>query len=569
MSFQYPPIIILFAIGMVISWFIGWKAWQMRPARGAEHLAYTMIFASLWALGPALQAMATTVEFAYWAINIQYLGVMAVVYFWGTYTIGYSTYDRWLTRRTYIAMAIGPILFYVIMFTSRWHGGFHSPTGIIEYGRYEHINFEVHGLFWLWVVYGYAVVIGGSALLAASVLRHPNLYRGQITMLLLGVATPTLMNILFVIIDLEIIGPHDPTSIGYIMTGILFLLAMTRYRIFDVQPVAHDLVFRGVQSGVILIDMENHVMDMNPAAEEILNKKNNDAVGKTMLDAFPEQQDLILRFRDVQNTRTEITSQGQHYELQLMPLTNRRGKLAGRIIMLYDITERKQALIELDAYAHTVAHDLKNPIGIIKGYARQLEMAHQQMDDAKIERYLATINRNAEKTVSIIDNLLLLSSVRDQDMVEMKVIDMGQVFMDAIARLDPHIEATQATVIPPSNWIHGKGYAPWVEEIWVNYLSNALKYGGSPPVVEVGSTALTNGNIRYWVKDNGQPLQEADRNRLFTEFTRLEQHASIDGHGLGLSIVQRIVSKLGGEVGVEKNTDSDGNLFYFTLPTLD
>ena len=108
------------------------------------------------------------------------------------------------------------------------------------------------------------------------------------------------------------------------------------------------------------------------------------------------------------------------------------------------------------------------------------------------------------------------------------------------------------------------GHQPWVEEIWVNYLSNAIKYGGRPPKVELGAMVLSNGMVRYWVRDNGPGISPEDQKRLFVPFTKLKQ-VNTKGHGLGLSIVQRIAAKLGGQVGVESKVGA-GSLFWFTLP---
>lgn len=111
------------------------------------------------------------------------------------------------------------------------------------------------------------------------------------------------------------------------------------------------------------------------------------------------------------------------------------------------------------------------------------------------------------------------------------------------------------------------GYTHWVEAVWVNYISNALKYGGSTPIIELGANEQ-NGMVRFWVRDQGPGIAPAEQRRLFVPFTRLRQVKHVEGHGLGLSIVQRIVTKLGGTVGVE-SAPGKGSLFYFTLPKLD
>jgi signal transduction histidine kinase len=99
--------------------------------------------------------------------------------------------------------------------------------------------------------------------------------------------------------------------------------------------------------------------------------------------------------------------------------------------------------------------------------------------------------------------------------------------------------------------------------VWVNLLSNALKYSGSPPRLELGG-AIEGAKVRFWVRDNGQPLSEEQRRLVFVPFTRLHQERA-EGHGLGLATVQRIVSRLGGMVGAQA-APGGGNEFSFTLP---
>ncbi len=119
----------------------------------------------------------------------------------------------------------------------------------------------------------------------------------------------------------------------------------------------------------------------------------------------------------------------------------------------------------------------------------------------------------------------------------------------------------------PDTWPVALGYAPWIEEVWANYMSNAIKYGGQPPRLELGATRQVDDMIRFWVRDNGPGLTPEDQEALFTPFTRLDQ-VRATGHGLGLSIARRIVENLDGQVGVESEPDQ-GSLFYFTLPGVD
>ncbi len=236
-----------------------------------------------------------------------------------------------------------------------------------------------------------------------------------------------------------------------------------------------------------------------------------------------------------------------------------------------NITKRKAAEIalreaveELDAFAHTVAHDLKSPLSIMLGYTWLLVEKFEQMPVEQVRAFLETLAKSGEKMNNIINELLLLASVRKLDEIKTAPLDMGLAVREALGRLTLMIEEYQAEVVMPDSWPTASGYASWVEEVWANYISNAIKYGGTPPVIEVGATLLEEHSVRCWVKDNGAGLDADQQARLFNQFTRLDEKRA-RGHGLGLSIVQRIVDKLGGQVGVESEIGV-GSVFSFTLP---
>ena len=134
-----------------------------------------------------------------------------------------------------------------------------------------------------------------------------------------------------------------------------------------------------------------------------------------------------------------------------------------------------------------------------------------------------------------------------------------------MARLARVLDETEATVSGPDAWPVVRGYGPWVEAIWANYLSNAARYGGRAPRLVLGSE-VQGDTARFWVQDEGPGLSEAERARLFVPFTRLADGG--DGHGLGLSIVRRIADRLGGDCGVESAL-GEGSRFWFSLPLVD
>ncbi len=264
-----------------------------------------------------------------------------------------------------------------------------------------------------------------------------------------------------------------------------------------------------------------------------------------------------------------------HVEVHAHPIFDAQGDVVQVIEYALDITERKRAEVEreklieeLKAFAHTVAHDLKNPLSQIIGFANVLCRDYNNMASQEIQDSLQTIAHSGLKMNNIIEELLLLAGVR-QKQVEQVPLDMASIVTEVQKRLSGLIEKSQTEIIvpPPTSWPVALGHPPWIEEVWMNYLSNAIKYGGRPPRVELGATEQADDQVRFWVRDNGPGLSPQECSRLFVAFERLGQTRA-QGYGLGLSIVHRIVEKLGGQIGVQsQGRPGQGSLFYFTLPT--
>ncbi len=222
---------------------------------------------------------------------------------------------------------------------------------------------------------------------------------------------------------------------------------------------------------------------------------------------------------------------------------------------------------ELDAFSHTVAHDLKTPVTGIVGYASMLEETYGDIPEETVRICLQALTDGGRKISRIVDGLLLLAGVRKRD-VEANRLDMTHIVDESLQRLTDPIKEKQVQIRLPESWPMALGYAPWVEEIWVNYMSNGIKYGGQPPRLELGAEQVEDlPYVRFWVRDNGPGIEPDAQTRLFVPFTQLDQ-IKAEGYGLGLSIVQRIVDKLGGRVGVESIV-GQGSVFYFWLPSAD
>lgn len=231
--------------------------------------------------------------------------------------------------------------------------------------------------------------------------------------------------------------------------------------------------------------------------------------------------------------------------------------------LLQEIEQRDEIITSLDSFAHQVAHDLKNPLNIVQNYAIMLQgdLTHANMPIQS--QMLETVVEEVRRMTSIINTMLQIARLRHED-VQPEPVDMSSIVRAVLGRVKPMAAQYNAEISIETPLPMAMGIAAWLEEVWFNYLSNAMKYGGIPPRIRIGATD-EGTQIRFWVKDNGNGISPNDFDKVFTEFKRLGV-ADVEGHGVGLSIVKTIVEKLNGSVGVKSTAiPGEGATFSFSL----
>jgi signal transduction histidine kinase len=451
---------------------------------------------------------------------------------------------------------------------------------------FRNIAYYQHGL-WFWIFFGYTeiLLVAGLYNLYKSLFRFTAYYRSQITTIIIATIFPIMGNIMY-ITNFNPYPGFDWTPVTFVVSGLIITLGVMRYRMFDIVPFAKAKLFEVINDGVIVINTEGFIEDCNWAAHQIFNWQNNSNAHEQIKTAFKNYPKLI---EGIENKNASVylkvsrDSWINYYHIRISPIYH-NNKISGNILLFHDIStimkaeeelkktnsqllaeiEKREKLIEdLDAFAHTVAHDLKNSLSSIFSASEIMDEIIRQNDKNLLFELSNMINHSANKSIQITHDLLMLATT-DKSKVELKILNMGDIFTEAQRQLFDLIKTSEAIITVPDKWQEAVGYGPWIEEVWTNYLSNAIKYGGNPPKIEVGSTVLTDGNIRFWIKDNGEGLFAEELRKLFKKFVRLNPQKA-DGYGLGLTIVKKIIEKLGGTVDVE-SIKGEGSVFSFTLP---
>jgi PAS domain S-box-containing protein len=535
-----------------------------------------MLAAAEWSLGYALELGSADFSMQIFWAKVQYFGIVSVAATMLVMVLQYTGHEKWLTRGNLALLGVVPAVTLILVWTNEWHHLVWTGFNQVSYPSFTMLELD-HGIgFWLIIAYSYLCLLLGSILLLQALRHSLPIYRGQMRIMLIGSLVPWLANVVYAF-DLSPFPYLDLTPFAFALTGVAATWGLFRFRFLDIVPVARDAVIEAMTDGVIVLDRQGRVIDANPMAQQMLNFSLPEVLGQSVdqaLSAWPELVNSIHIVGEMcEEVLKESEAQGRWFDLRISCLRNRGDRWIGQLIALRDITARKrveqdreQLIDELDAFAHTVAHDLKNPLTTVGGYVRLLKAQPSEVSD-RASNYVDMIGLGIFKMQEIIDALLLLSGVRKRDSVQIRRLDMFAIVSDVLKRMDYMVQHYGAEIIQPDTLHPAMGYKPWVEAVWSNYLSNALKYGGESPRVELGSTAISNGTVRFWVRDNGPGISPEGQLRLFVPFSRLDEDAAA-GHGLGLSIVQRVIERLGGDVSVE-SVVGEGSTFFFTLPAVD
>jgi two-component system, sensor histidine kinase and response regulator len=209
-----------------------------------------------------------------------------------------------------------------------------------------------------------------------------------------------------------------------------------------------------------------------------------------------------------------------------------------------------------------VAHDLKEPLTALIISVDSIDY-FSNLTSEELKEYLRQIGATAYGMNRIVNNLLLFAEVSKAE-APVGPVQMDLVMANVQDRLSYMIKERRAQISLPEVWPDAIGYGPWIEEVWANFLSNALKYGGQPPRVELGASANSKEMLHFWIRDNGAGIAPEACTRLFIPDNPISRLGH-SGDGLGLPIVYHLIEKLGGQVGVESEIGK-GSLFFFTLP---
>ncbi len=354
MYWRFTPYLFPVVIAAVISAGLALFAWRRRLTAGIAPFTILMLAVAEWSLGYALELAGGDIPAKLFWLNIEYLGIVIVPVAWLALALQYTGRTKWLTPRLLVLLSIEPLITLVLVWTNDLHHLIHAKVGLEITSAFTVLVITRGIWYWINVVYSFLLLLLGTALIVSfipTLRRSASVYRGQVSALCIAVLVPWVSNAV-TDFGLSPLPNLDLTPLAFTVTGIAMAWSLFRFRLLDITPVARHAVVESMSDAVIVLDKHNRITDLNPAAQRLLGHTLSELVGQPaaqVASAWPEQ---VERFRGATEAHEEIvlTVDGipRSFDLRLSPLSDRRGSLTGRLIVLRDITERKQAMEALE-----------------------------------------------------------------------------------------------------------------------------------------------------------------------------------------------------------------------------
>jgi PAS domain S-box-containing protein len=553
--------------------------WRYRKSKEAMYLIFIEVLAAIWALTCGFEFISDTLETKKFWSQLSYIGFSFLPLFYFLFTTAFSQKYHIITPLNLAALSVIPLITIPLALTNEYHNLIWKNATL-----HPDLNMIIieHGT-WFWIFWSYSItlIFAGLYNLLRSIYEFTAYYRSQVSTLLIATLIPLAGNVMY-ITGLNPIPGFDWTPVLFVFSGLVITFGIVKYRMFDLVPFARNKLIDTMSDGVIVINSEGFIEDFNPAVPRIFNFHTKPILRKRFASVFSVYPNLVVAIEEQKSLveiETDENGQANFYQIRITPVYDRNQQFSGHLLQINEITslkntenklkaeieERGRLIEDLDAFAHTVAHDLRNSLGSIYSSSEIIENSLAEGDTETLQEFAEMIKTAAHKAMQITHELLILATASHHE-IDRKPLEMAQIFSSAKNQVKDFISKNDVQISVPGKWPTAVGYATWVEEVWVNYLTNAIKYGGSPPVIQTGFSESRNGMIRFWIQDNGDGITPENQSKLFQKYVRLAPQKA-DGYGLGLSIVKRIVEKLDGSVGIESTgKKGEGALFWFELP---
>jgi PAS domain S-box-containing protein len=601
MNWQLTPYAVPLFIGAAVLLAVIIVVWRRRSVPGAVYLMLLSVAVLIYSLGYAFELGSRTLALTELCAKIEYIGLTTIPPLLLGLVLVYTGHQRLVTPFSRLAILIIPIITLTFAWTNDLHELIWAERSLVPLGNLLAFHFTPGAWYWVHIVYTQAIALVCYILLIRSIIKSSGMYRRQLSIMLGGALIPALTQIVY--LTRLVLPGIDLSAYAFVLSSVIFAWGIFDYQLMNIVPVAREAVLASMPDAVIVLDARNMIVDLNAAARRLMGAEASRLIGQPAETALTEWKGLLHWIETQQpHDEIEIETDGdkRYFDARLSPLQRGRGERAGCVIVLRDITERRQAERELErakeaaeaasraksTFLANISHELRTPLNSIIGYTELLAQGiYGPLTEKQADR-LEKVNRNGQHLLQLINDILDLSRIEAGYMpLEIKPLNLELAIVDCMAAIEPQArqKGLELRRFLPSDLPQVMADRGRLMQVLGNLLNNAVKFtpAGSvtvraqvvasldelPPAHPADLPARLGRQVLISVEDTGIGISEADQSIIFDEFRQADESSTreYEGTGLGLAISRKLVLGMKGHLWV-KSTLNQGSIFYMLLP---
>ncbi|MBY5949870.1 PAS domain-containing sensor histidine kinase [Algoriphagus marincola] len=547
-------------------------------------IAMTMFFITVWGFFYGLELASTTLKDMLLWVKFEYIGISFAPALWLIFTLKYTGYRNWAKPPVLIGSFTIPAITLLMVISNELHGLYYEKTFLVLDGPFPILGIEKGPYYIIHVIYSYVAFLLGTIILWRRFEKADQLFKNQTKLLIAAGAFPIVFNLFYQTGVIKLFGYVDLTPFAFLFTYLVLGIAILRYGLFSIKPIAQGKIMEALTKGVLVFNSSNKVVDFNPTARAFCAEPKKIRIGATLESIFWREKAILELFNGFeQKTIVHKPSFGDTtIRVEIIPIRDKEMEDLGNILLIDDITEeiktnqqlqkQKEDLQQLndlkDKFFSIISHDLKGPIFGVKELVHMTQTGLISQDE--FLEMMPEVSKNMEQVAILLENLLAWASSQIRgEQVDIQQFDILPLVNQQKKLLNRLAEDKKVKIeIDIEESIRVSADRNMIDLVLRNLITNAIKFSRAGDRILL-SASKEKYQAKICIKDSGvgisrENIQKIQQGESFT--TRGLNNET--GTGLGLVLVREYIFKNKGKLEIESE-EGNGSTFCVYLPLAD